>query len=315
MSPNKSAKHIVLDARIRRSSTGRYVDRLLEHLQNIDQTTRYTVLVQPDDPWEPTNANFTAVACPFPQFSLNPVHQFRFTWQLYSLRADLVHFPMNQQPIFYFKPVITTTMDFTFLRHPRRQNDSPLLFWIKMTGYKFLFWYSNKKSAHIITITNYVKKELETTYAFTKGKITTTYCAAEPALANKAVQPKGVVKNDKFLFAVGTAFPHKNLENLVTAHKLLLKKYPNLKLYMAGKKDYYYNKLDSYIEQNTNINMVQTMGFITDEELKWMYEHAAVYVFPSYSEGFGLPALEAMVHGTPVASTLNQAPLLLWPAA
>jgi glycosyltransferase involved in cell wall biosynthesis len=49
--------------------------------------------------------------------------------------------------------------------------------------------------------------------------------------------------------------------------------------------------------------MVQTMGFITDEELKWMYEHAAVYVFPSYSEGFGLPALEAMVHGTPVASS------------
>jgi glycosyltransferase involved in cell wall biosynthesis len=303
MPVNTSAKHIVIDARIRRSSTGRYVDRLLEHLQDIDTTTNYTVLLQPDDPWEPKSPNFVTRTCPFAQFSLNPLDQIRFARMLYGLRADLVHFPMNQQPLFYFGPVVTTTMDFTFLRFPRRQNDSKPVFWIKMAGYRFLFWYSNKKSKHILTITNYVKNELESTYKFTKGKITNTYCAAEPALASKAEQPKGVVKNDKFLFAVGTAFPHKNLQNLVLAHKLLQKKYPDLKLYMAGKKEYYYQELDTFIEQNTNTNMVRTLGFITDAELKWMYEHASVYVFPSFSEGFGLPALEAMVHGVPVASS------------
>lgn len=296
-------KHIVIDARIRRSSTGRYIDRLLEHLQDIDQTTRYSVLLQPDDSWQPKSANYTAVPCTYPQFSLNPLHQIGFTWQLYRLRADLVHFPMNQQPVFYFGPVVTTTMDFTFLRYPRAGKSPKPIFWLKMAGYRFLFWYSNKKSKHIITITNYVKKELEKTYAFTRGKITNTYCAAEPALASKAEQPKGVVKNDKFLFAVGTAFPHKNLQNLVLAHKLLLQKYPNLKLYMAGKNEYYYEQLDTFIEQNTNTAMVHTMGFITDAELKWMYEHAAAYVFPSFSEGFGLPALEAMVHGAPVVSS------------
>lgn len=297
------AKHIVIDARIRRSSTGRYIDRLLEHLQDIDQTTQYTVLLQPDDSWQPKSDNYTVVSCKYPQFSLNPLHQVGFTWQLYRLGADLVHFPMNQQPIFYFKPVITTTMDFTMLRFTRAGKTPVPIFWLKMAGYRFLFWYSNKKSKHIITITNYVKNELQKTYPFTSGKITNTYCAAEPALASRAEQPKGVVKNDKFLFAVGTAFPHKNLQNLVLAHKLLLQKYPNLKLYMAGKKEFYYNELNTFIEQNTNIDMVHTMGFISDAELKWMYEHAAAYVFPSFSEGFGLPALEAMVHGTPVASS------------
>ena len=297
------AKHIVIDARIRRSSTGRYVDRLLEHLQTIDKDTRYTILLQPNDPWQPRAANFTAVACKYAQFSFNPLEQFGFARQLYALKADIVHFPMNQQPLFYFKPVITTTMDFTMLRFTRAGKTPLPIFWLKMAGYKLLFWRSNKKSKHIITITNYVKDELEKTYAFTKGKITTTHCAAEPQLAASAEQPKGVVKTDKYLFAVGTAFPHKNLQNLVLAHKILLADYPDLKLLMAGKKEYYYNQLDEFIEQNTNTDRVRTLGFVSDAELKWLYQHAAAYVFPSFSEGFGLPALEAMVHGVPVASS------------
>lgn len=298
-----SLKHIVIDARIRRSSTGRYVDRLLEHLQAIDQQTKYTVLVQPDDPWHPKAANFTVVPCKYAQFSLNPLEQIGFAWQLYKLKASLVHFPMNQQPILYVKPVVTTTMDFTFMQYPRRGTTPKSVFWLKFKGYKFLFWLSNKRSKAIFTITEYVKNELEKTYPKTKGKITVTYCASEPPLKDAAVQPEGVVKNDKFLFAVGTAFPHKNLQNLVLAHNILLASHPDLKLFMAGKKEYYYGQLDTFIEQNTNTDKTKTMGFISDAELKWMYEHAACYVFPSYSEGFGLPALEAMVHGVPVASS------------
>jgi len=297
------ARHVVIDARIRRSSTGRYIDRLLEHLQDVDNDTSYTVLMQPDDPWQPKNSNFTVVPCKYAQFSFNPVDQFGFARQLYKLKADVVHFPMNQQPLLYFKPVITTTMDFTMLRYTRAGKTPVPIFWLKMAGYRFLFRSSNKKSKAIITITDYVKNELEQTYGFTKGKITTTLCASEPPIKDAAVQPKGVVKNDKYLFAVGSGFPHKNLQNLVLAHKILLAKYPDLKLFMAGKKEYYYNQLDTYIEQNTNTTMVRTLGFVTDSELKWLYEHTSVYVFPSFSEGFGLPALEAMVHGVPVASS------------
>ncbi len=297
------SKHIVIDARIRRSSTGRYVDRLLEHLQDVDKDTRYTVLLQPSDPWQPKAGNFTVVPCQYSQFSFSPLEQFGFARQLYKLKADIVHFPMNQQPLLYFKPVVTTTMDFTMLRFTRAGKTPVPIFWLKMAGYRLLFRRSIKKSKAIITITDYVKNELEQTYGFTKGKITTTLCASEPPLKNAAVQPVGVVKSDKYLFAVGSAFPHKNLQNLVLAHKILLAKHPDLKLFMAGKKEYYYDQLDTYIEQNTNTAMTKTLGFVTDAELKWLYEHTSVYVFPSFSEGFGLPALEAMVHGVPVASS------------
>ncbi|HEX3568983.1 MAG TPA: hypothetical protein VHT70_04905, partial [Candidatus Saccharimonadales bacterium] len=64
-------KHIVVDARIRRSSTGRYTDRLLQHLQAIDHYHTYTVLLMPDDTWQPTAKNFSVAPCPFAQFSFN----------------------------------------------------------------------------------------------------------------------------------------------------------------------------------------------------------------------------------------------------
>ena len=183
------SKHIVIDARIRRSSTGRYIDRLLEHLQNIDEENSYTILLQPDDPWQPKAPNFAAESCPFPQFSFNPLDQVRFARQLKRLKPDLTHFPMNQQPIFFFGPTVTTTMDLTMLRFTRPGRAPLPVFWLKMAGYKFLFWWSNKKSKAIITITNYVKQDLEASYPFTKGKITVTHCASEPPLESRADRP------------------------------------------------------------------------------------------------------------------------------
>lgn len=295
--------HIVIDGRIRRTSTGRYVDRLIEHLQTVDTHNRYTILLQPDDPWQPTAKNFVTTACEFAQFSFNPLDQIRFASQLNALKADLVHFPMNQQPLLYRGKVVTTTMDTTML-HFTRPGKAPLpVFWAKMAGYRFLFWRSNRKSTEVITITNYVKQELEDKYSFMRGKTTTTHCASEPPMKVPAEQPDGVVKNDKFLLFVGAAFPHKNLSSLVDAHKLLQKKYPELKLYFAGKKEYYYGLLDDYIEQNTNTDMVKTLGFVSDSSLKWLYERCQAYVFPSLSEGFGLPPLEAMTYGAPVVAS------------
>jgi len=132
------AKHIVIDARIRRSSTGRYVDRLIEHLQNIDHVHRYTILVQPDDPWRPHVKNFSAIPCPYPQFSFNPLHQFGFTRQLRRLRPDLVHFTMTQQPIPYLGTIVTTTHDLTMFNFVRRGTTPLPVHWAKMTGYRFL---------------------------------------------------------------------------------------------------------------------------------------------------------------------------------
>lgn len=296
-------KHIVIDCRIRRSTTGRYIDRLVEHLQTLPAELHYSILVQPDDPWQPTDSRFKRVDCPFPQFSLNPISELNFTLQLYRLKADLVHFPLNQQPLLYFRPVVTTTMDFTLFNFPRPGKTLLPVFKFKMLAYRFLFWYSNKKSAAIITLTNHVRDELARHYPFTKSKTTTTYCASEPPLAGEAQQPDSVSTDSPFLLFVGTALPHKNLEFLVDAMPKLRESHPDLQLVLVGKKEQYYEALDTYIADQGARDYVTTTGWIPDEQLKWLYRHCQAYVFPSLSEGFGLPALEAMVHDAPVVSS------------
>ncbi len=297
------SKHIVIDARIRPSSTGRYIDRLIEHLQKIDKVNNYTVLVNEKDAWQPTAGNFKVMRVPFAQFSFSPMADIRFARFLTSLKPDLVHFAMTQQPLTYRGKVVTTTHDLTMLRFVRAGTTPLPIFWLKRAGYRLIMSGAHRKSAAIIAPTQYVADDIIRLQPFTRRKVTVTLESSEPPLKDTAARPKSVVQNDKFILAVGSAFPHKNLQGLVDAHAILQKKYPDLKLFFAGKKEYHYGLLDSYIEQKANTNNVKTLGFVSDAELKWLYQNCAVYVFPSFSEGFGLPGLEAMVHGAPVASS------------
>ena len=294
--------HIVIDARIRRSTTGRYADRLIEHLQNIDDFHRYTVLVQPDDPWQPRAKNFTALPCPYPQFSLNPLHEIKFAWQLYQLRPDAVHFTMTQQPLLYFGRIVTTTHDTTMYHFVRRENIPLVLHKIRMGLYRFLVWWSHRKSRRIIVPTRTVANEFIEMQPFTKKKLVVTYEASEPVMAPHPKQPGGI--DGDFLLYVGTAFPHKNLFKLVEAFELLRKDRPDLKLVITGKRtEKHHAELIEWVQGRPSADSVIFPGFVSDAELKWLYHHCRAYVFASLSEGFGLPPLEAMQHGAPIVSS------------
>ncbi len=293
--------HIVIDARIRRASTGRYTDRLIQHLQSIDTDNSYTVLVQPDDPWEPTASNFKRAACHFKQFSFNPFDQITFAWQLYRLKPDLIHFTMTQQPIFYFGKVITTTHDLTMLRFTRAGKLPGWLHAIRMTAYRFLFWSAHRKSKKIIVPTKYVEQDLHNLEPFTVKKTVVTCESSEPPLDVPAKQPAGI--SQPFIMHVGSPFPHKNIERLIEAFEVLHTSHLELKLILAGKKEYYFDHLERAAANSPARENIVFTGFVSDEELKWLYQNAVCYVLPSLSEGFGLPGLEAMAHGCPVASS------------
>lgn len=295
-------KHIVIDARIRRSTTGRYTDRLVEHLQDLDDFHRYTILVQPDDPWEMHAKNFRTVPCPFPQFSVNPLNEIKFAAQIYSLKPDLVHFTMTQQPLLYFGRIVCTTHDTTMYNFVRRGSTPMPLYKAKMGLYKFLVWWSHRKSQAIIVPTKTVKAEFAQRQPFTQKKTVVTYEASEPAMAIKAKKPEGV--DGRFLLYVGTAFPHKNLPRLIQALEELNKKHPGIQLVMTGKREEKHMvELLDWAKKLPSYPNIILPGFVTDAELKWLYEHCEAYVFASLSEGFGLPPLEAMAHGAPVVSS------------
>ena len=131
-------------------------------------------------------------------------------------------------------------------------------------------------------------------------KITVTLESADEL--PKGNEPVDELIGKKFIMYIGRPTPHKNLRRLIDAFALLQKKYPDLTLALAGKKDSNYARHEAYVNEHGIKNVVFT-GFISDEQLRWMYENTAVYCFPSLSEGFGLPGLEAMLHGAPVASS------------
>jgi glycosyltransferase involved in cell wall biosynthesis len=305
MTPSDDAqpKHIVIDNRIRRASTGRYSDRLVEHLQKIDKINNYTILLQPDDPWQPTPDNFKTAPCAVSQFSLNPLDQIRFARQLYELKPDLVHFTMTQQPLLYFGKIVTTTHDTTMYHFVRRGSTPLLIYQLKMGLYKFLVWYAHRKSDRIIVPTQTVADEFAELQPFTAKKLVVTHEASEPPLKQVAIKPKQLGANDRFIMYLGTAFPHKNLPRLMEAFDILQQVDRELKLVLVGKIEKHYEELIEQIKQHRAAKNIMVTGFLPDEEAKWLYEHCQAYVFPSLSEGFGLPALEAMTHGAVVVSS------------
>src|SRR5271170_7196953 len=109
-------KKIVIDARELRTSSGRYVERLLHYLQSIDQEHNYTLLLKPKDidGWKVTNLNFSSVACSHKEFSF--AEQIALRKQIRNLKPGLVHFTFPQQPTLYGGRTITTVHDLTTLR-------------------------------------------------------------------------------------------------------------------------------------------------------------------------------------------------------
>ncbi len=110
------------------------------------------------------------------------------------------------------------------------------------------------------------------------------------------------LENTRFILYVGRPQPHKNLKRLIDTFQLIKKQSPDLRLVIVGKTDKAFELLQDYAQAQRAQDTIFT-GFVSEGQLRWLYEHAQVYVFPSLSEGFGLPALEAMHYDLPVVSS------------
>jgi glycosyltransferase involved in cell wall biosynthesis len=290
--------YIVIDARIIHSTTGRYVERLLHYLQEVDTTNDYTVLVPTKDLgyWQPTAKNFTVKANDYPNYSFG--EQVGYRKLLTSLQPDLVHFCMPQQPIFYTGTSVTTFHDLSLLQ-TYNSDKNWLLFHIKQLVGHIVFRIVARKSRHIITPTEYVRQDVSTTLTVPLDKITVTYEAADTVL----IEPKAYEHPFKeFIMYVGQQSDYKNIKRLGDAHQKLLETHPDLGLILVGSKNASALKNEAYFTAKNYKNILFT-GFVDDDQLAWLFQDCRVYVFPSLMEGFGLPGLEAMAYGAPVASS------------
>jgi len=291
--------HIAIDARIVNSSTGRYVERLLTYLQDIDTTNQYSILVPSKDLnyWKPKRNNFTVIAADFDNYSF--AEQLGYKKFLKKLAPDLVHFCMPQQPLFYKGKKVTTFHDFTLVK-TWNSDKNWLIFHAKQLVGKFVFKSVAQENDHLIAISNFTKKELfDFNQGLSEDKVSVIYEAAD--VANGAVR-KYPLEFKQYLLYVGQQSDYKNIKRLGDAHQKLLSVHPDLGLVLVGKKNASALKTEEYFVKKKYKNIVFT-DFVEDDQLNWLYAHAAAYIFPSLMEGFGLPGLEAMGHGTPVVSS------------
>jgi glycosyltransferase involved in cell wall biosynthesis len=117
-----------------------------------------------------------------------------------------------------------------------------------------------------------------------------------------------------FLLFVGGADKRRKLQDLVTAFNNLRAQGHELKLVLAGDsmrgpENIATEQVQTALKDSSYLDDIIFMGFVDDDGRDWLYKNALAFVFPSRYEGFGLPVLEALVHGCPVISYVNEATL------
>jgi glycosyltransferase involved in cell wall biosynthesis len=290
---------IVIDARESGTSTGRYVDKLIEYLFKLEPKHEVILLTYPQrqEFLNQIAPGFKTVITHYREFTFS--EQLGFLRQIRKLKPDLVHFPLPQQPILYTGKTVTTMQDLTTLRFTNPAKNM-VIFKMKQLVYALVIWVAAHKSKRLLAISQYTKSDVVKFTKIKPDKIVITYNAADK-ITEQPKSPENF-KASSFLMYVGRPQPHKNLKRLMEAFSILQQTRPELKLVMAGKKDELYQRLE-YWAQKEHINGLVFTDFVSEAELRWLYENCAAYVFPSLSEGFGLPGLEAMAHGAPVASS------------
>jgi glycosyltransferase involved in cell wall biosynthesis len=175
------------------------------------------------------------------------------------------------------------------------------------------YWYLNlamplyvQRASHIITVSQNTKSDLMRLYGTPAEKISVVYEAPSP---NFASQPEARIEAvrekyrlpERYLVTLGTIEPRKNLPRLVEALAALRRNDSGLHLVVIGAKGWLYEDFFTAIDTFDQAEAVMFPGFVPDADLPALLGEALAAVQPSLYEGFGLPVLEAMACGTPVA--------------
>ena len=165
---------IVIDARESGTSTGRYVDKLIEYLQRIDTYNTYVLLLKKNrlSAYQNIEPNFQVVECNVKEFTF--AEQTRLLRVIRKLKPDLVHFPLVQHPVLYFGKCVIGMLDLTTLRF-RNPSKNPIIFWLKQKIYWFVNYVATKKAAKIITISEFVKNDIVEHFKIDPSKIVVTH--------------------------------------------------------------------------------------------------------------------------------------------
>lgn len=312
-------KRIGIDARFYGplgKGLGRYTQEIVDQVTVRDTKHQYVIFLGKDnfDEYTPPNKHVTKVLADIPWYGL--AEQRQLPRLIRQEQIDLMHFPHFNIPVFCPVPFVVTIHDLILTKFPttRATTLGPLKYFIKNLAYRFVINRAVRKAERVIAVSNFTKQDIQEQFGIPEKKIVMIYegvakleHAVDSTYTSK-LKSKEVLSNycilEPYLLYVGNAYPHKNLESLVSVFLKLQPKYPHLKLVLVGKDDYFYLRLKEFVHQQTGeTSSIIFPGYVPDRDLQTLFSRAAAYVFPSRYEGFGLPPLEAMSRGCPVVSS------------
>ncbi len=216
--------------------------------------------------------------------------------------VDILHSTTFSSPRDHYGKLVTTIYDISFLTMPECHTERNRRFCLKGTLDAVRY------ADCIIAISNHGKQELIKYFDVDPDKIVVTHLAAKDIFAPCGMEEQNrVLKKYRisrdFIFFVGSFEPRKNIVTLIRAYANLPE---NIKmqhpLVIAGGKGWLNFEIDALIK-SLPPDQIRRIGYVDEQDLPGLYSAAAVFVYPSLYEGFGLPILEAMSCGAPVITS------------
>ena len=284
---------------------GTYIRNLLRHLARMDDRTEYVVVCRPEDreTLAALGENFRAVPETAGNYTL--AEQVKIPMALRRERVTLFHAPHYVLPPLIRCRSVVTIHDCIHLMFPQYLPN------------RFAFDYARtsirgaaKRATRVLTVSESSKRDILKYVDTQPEKIDVIYNAYDERFAIDPAE-EDVVRvreryqlQDEFVLYAGNVKPHKNLERLIDAFQIVRKRgLDHLKLVLIGDDISKYTALRRAVHRHQLHKYVRFLGYLPEETLAVMYRLAAVFVFPSLYEGFGLPPLEAMASGTPVVTS------------
>jgi glycosyltransferase involved in cell wall biosynthesis len=283
-----------------------YIRSLLRNFAALDRTSKFIAYVseQGAGEWLPERFEVRHV-------SSNPFK--RLGWDLgravHRDKPDILHVQYTSPLFAGHVPTVLTVHDVSFLEQPQYFTASRC-FQLRRTVSR-----SVKRAACILTVSEFSRDCILRHYDIPSEKIRVIPNAANPDFRivgrEKAIAESRHLLhfNEPFLLTVGDLQPRKNHIGLIEAFTRLVTEYPQFPhhLVLAGKETWFAPKVREAAMASGVAGRIHFTGFVSDAELLSLYNACDCLVYPSFYEGFGLPIVEAMACGRPVACSNTSA--------